>query len=87
VGLAFLTRDRIEELAKKLAEDAKLSEPEGRKLVDEFLRKGEDAKAAMDKIVASAVNSAFEKLDIPRRAELKALEERVKALEAKSGAA
>lgn len=84
VGVAFLTRDKIEEIAKKLAEEAKLSESEGKKLVDEFLKKSDDAKSSLDKMVSSAVSAAFEKLDIPRRSELKALEERVKALEAKS---
>lgn len=83
VGLAFLTRDKIEELGRKFAEEAKLPEGEGRKLVDELLKKGEDAKASLDRTVASAVGSALEKLDIPRRAEVKSLESRVLALEAR----
>ena len=83
VGLAFLTRDRIEETAKRLAEEAKLSESEGKKLVDEFLKRGEEAKASMERMVGSAVNSALDRVDIPRRSELKALEARVKALESR----
>jgi polyhydroxyalkanoate synthesis regulator phasin len=86
VGLAFLTRDKIEELGKRLAEEAKLSEPEGRKLVDEFLKKGEDARASLEKMVSGAVNAALERIDIPKRSDLKALEARVQALEAQSAA-
>lgn len=83
VGLAFLTRDKIEELGKKFAEEAKLSEVDGRKLVDEFLKKSEDAKAALERSVSAAVGTALEKLDIPRRAELKAMESRLQALESR----
>lgn len=83
VGLAFLTRDKIEEMGKRLAEEAKLSEGEGRKLVDEFLKKSEEAKAAFDKAVSGAVSAALERIDLPRRSEVKALEARVQALEAR----
>ena len=83
VGLAFVTRDKIEEMAKRLAEEAKLSEGEGKKLVDEFLKKSEDAKAALEKMVSATVGSALDRLDIPKRSELKALEARIAALEAR----
>jgi polyhydroxyalkanoate synthesis regulator phasin len=81
VGLAFLTRDKIEEMGKRMAEEAKLSESDGKKFIDEILKKSEDAKTAFEKAVQSGVSAALEKLDIPRRADLKALETRVKALE------
>jgi len=35
VGLAGLTKDKIEKLAKELAKKGKLSEKEGKKLVDD----------------------------------------------------
>ena len=83
VGLAFLTRDKVEELGKKLAEEAKLSEGEGKKLVDELLKKGEEARAAVDRTVSGAVAAALDRLDLPKRSDLKALEARVAALEAR----
>ena len=81
VGLAFLTRDKIEEMGKRMAEEAKLSEADGKKFIDEILKKSEDAKNALEKAVNAAVSAAMEKLDIPRNGDLKALEARVKALE------
>jgi len=83
IGLAFLTRDKIEEMAKRMAEDAKLSEGEGKKLFEEFLKKSEEARATVEKMVSGAVSTTLEKLDIPKRSDLKALEARVAALEAK----
>lgn len=82
VGLAFLTRDKVEELGRKLAEEARLSEGEGKKLVDELLKKGEEARAGLERIVSGAVGAALDRLDPPKKAELKALEARVAALEA-----
>ncbi|MDQ3002018.1 MAG: phasin family protein [Fibrobacterota bacterium] len=81
VGLAFLTRDKIEELGKRMVEEAKLNETDGKKFIDEILKKSEAAKATFDNTVNSAVCTALEKLAIPRNSELKALEARVKALE------
>jgi len=86
VGLAFLTREKIEELAGRIAEEAKLSEAEGKKFMDELLKKSEDAKAAFEKTVDSAVGAALEKIDVPRGADLKALEARVAALEIRNPA-
>lgn len=84
VGLAFFTRDKIEELAKRLAEDAKLSEAEAKKFLDELLKKSEDARNTFEKAVDSAVSKALEKLDVPRGADLKALEARIAALESRN---
>jgi polyhydroxyalkanoate synthesis regulator phasin len=87
VGLAFFTRDKLEELGKRVAEEAKLNEEDARKFIDEVIRKSEDAKAAFDKAVTSGVTAALERLDIPRRADLKALEERVRKLESRAAGA
>jgi polyhydroxyalkanoate synthesis regulator phasin len=84
VGLAFLTRDKIEELGKRMAEEAKLNEADGKRFIDEILKKSEDAKATFEKAVNSAVGTALGKLDIPRSSDLKALEARVKALESRA---
>jgi polyhydroxyalkanoate synthesis regulator phasin len=81
VGLAYLTRDKLEDAARRIAEEARLSEPEGRKLVEEMLRKAEDARASLEKTVSGAVSAAMERVDAARGSELKALEARVQALE------
>jgi polyhydroxyalkanoate synthesis regulator phasin len=82
VGMAFLTRDKIEEMAKKLAEEAKLGESEGRKFIDEMLRKSDEAKASLQRAVDNAVSKAMDSVDLARNRDLKALEARVRALEA-----
>jgi polyhydroxyalkanoate synthesis regulator phasin len=84
VGLAFFTRDKLEEMGKRMAEEAKLNEEDAKKFIDEVLKKSEDAKNAFEKAVNSGVSAALERLDIPRRGDFKALEDRVKALESRN---
>jgi len=85
VGMAFLTRDKIEEMANKLAEEAKLGESEGKKFIDEILKKSEEAKSSFQRAVDSGVAAALERMNVARDRDLKALEARVKALESRLG--
>ena len=49
IGLMAMTRTRIMEFGKKLAEDSKLSEDEGKKLVDDLLTQADDMKKYFEK--------------------------------------
>ncbi len=81
IGMAFLTKERIEEMASKLAEESKLSEAEGRKFVNEIINRSEEAKQGFEKTIQEAVDTAFRKLDLPRRSDVQRLEVRIEALE------
>lgn len=83
LGMISLTKDRVEEAVKKLAEESKLSEEEGRKLVDEILSQSEKEKAKIEKKIDDMIKVALEKLDIPRRKDLEALEKKISKLEKK----
>ena len=85
VGMAFLTREKIEEMAKKMAEEAKLGESEGKKFIDEILKKSEEAKTSLQRAVDAGVAAALERMNVARDRDLKALDARVKALEARLG--
>lgn len=85
VGMAFLTRDKIEDMAKKLADEAKLGETEGKKFIDEILKKSEEAKVSFQRAVDAGVAAALERMNVARDRDLKALEARVKALETRLG--
>lgn len=81
IGMAVMTRDKVEEIAKKIAADSNITEQEGRKFVDEVVKKSEDAKASLEKLVHENVDKVFTKLDIPTREQVKKLEERIRELE------
>ena len=83
VGLAYMTKEKAEEAAKKIVSEAKIAEGEGKKFVDEMIKKSEEARAGIEKAVNSGVQAALSKLDLPSKAEIKKLEDRIKALEGK----
>jgi len=72
-------------MAKKLAEEAKLGETEGKKFIDEILKKSEEAKSSLQRAVDAGASAALERMNVARDRDLKALEARVKALEARLG--
>ena len=85
VGLAALTAQKVEELAKELKEKGKLTEKEGRELADELLNKSEEARKDLQGQVEKVVEDVLGKLDIPSRADLKKLEEKINGLKRRGG--
>jgi polyhydroxyalkanoate synthesis regulator phasin len=81
VGLAAMTKDKVEELAKELAEKGKLSEKEGKKLVDDLLKKSEKAKKDLEKDIEKVVKNTIKKMNLVSAEELSDLRKRIKKLE------
>ena len=81
IGLAALTGEKIEELARDLAKAGNLSEREGRELVTELLKKSEQARKDLEKQVDQMVARGLKKLDIPTRQEVSRLERKIAKLE------
>ncbi len=81
VGLAVLTREKVEELGKRLASEAKMSEAEGKEFISELLKKSDETKEAIEKMVSHRVEATLKKLKIPTRTEISELESRISKLE------
>ncbi len=60
MGVASLTKEKIDEFSRELVEKGKLSEQEGEKFVLEMRKRAEESKEALknqtDKIVEAALN-------------------------------
>ena len=82
VGLAAMPKDKIKELAKELAEKEKLTEKEGKELVDDLLKKSEKAKKDLEGQVERVVKDTMKKMNLVSAEELSNLTKRVKKLEA-----
>jgi polyhydroxyalkanoate synthesis regulator phasin len=83
VGLAAMTRDRVEQYARELADNAKLSADKGQEFVKEVMGRAEKARSDMEARVQAAVNDALHKTDLATRDDLARLVARVDALEKK----
>lgn len=81
LGLAVITREKVEELGKKIASDAKMSEAEGREFVKELLKKSDETRSSIDKMIKEQLEATLKKLNLPTRAELTDLECRIRKLE------
>jgi polyhydroxyalkanoate synthesis regulator phasin len=60
VGLAAMTKDKVEELAKELAEKEKHTEKEGKELVDDLLKKSEKAKKDLEAEIEKVVRFLYQ---------------------------
>ncbi len=83
VGIAALSKEKVEEWAKKFTEEAKLAEDEGKKFVDDIIKQSEEAKKSVEEEVGRLTKSAIDKLGLCTRAELEALKKRIDELEKK----
>ncbi|QEH36216.1 Poly(hydroxyalcanoate) granule associated protein (phasin) [Aquisphaera giovannonii] len=80
VGLAVMTKDKVEELGKELASQAKLSENEGREFVDHLLKQSEAARDSLESRVNAAVQKAISALPLATKDEVAKLTARVEEL-------
>jgi polyhydroxyalkanoate synthesis regulator phasin len=81
VGLAGLTKDKVEKLAKELAKKGKLSEKEGKKLLDDLLKKAEKARKDLEGQMERVVKNTMKKMNLFTREDMLKLTKRIKKLE------
>ena len=81
IGIAALTKEKVEEVAKKIAKEGKLTEEEGKKLVKDMLKESEETRKDMENKIEELVKKGLEKLDIPSKEDLKRIEIRIRKLE------
>jgi polyhydroxyalkanoate synthesis regulator phasin len=80
VGLAVITKEKVEELGRELASQAKMSENEGKELIDNLLKQSEDARKDLEAKVSTAVQKAVSGLNLASRDEVAKLSAKVDEL-------
>lgn len=87
LGLAELTREKVEEISKELVKKGEISEKEGRDLAEEISRKAEAAKKNLEKRVDKLVKQALDRINVATKDDLAAVEKKlngkISALKAK----
>jgi len=82
VGLAAMTKDKIDEHVKELVEKGKLTEKEGREMADDMLKKSKQAKEDLEKQVEKLVQQTLGTLQIASKEDIEKLTARIEKLEA-----
>ena len=82
LGVASLTRDKIEQLGRELSDKGKMTEQEGEKFVEEMLKLAEESRASLQKQTEKVVESALAKMHLARAADMDELKQDSAALRA-----
>ncbi len=83
VGLAAMTKDKIDEHVKELVEKGKLTEKEGREIADDMLKKSKQAKEDLEKQVEKLVQQTLQTIQVASKKDVDELAARIEKLEAK----
>lgn len=81
VGLISLTKDRLQKTVDELIKEDKISEKEGKKMVDDFFKNTESKKKDLEGQLKSVIEKAVAKFKFANSSSLEELANRVKVLE------
>ena len=81
LGLAVVTKTKLEKVLEKLVEEGKLSREEAEKMGQELLESGEKQWDDFETKLKETVKGFLENMDLSKASDLKKLEKKVKALE------
>ncbi len=85
VGVVAATTERLQYAIDELVERGKISEEEGKKVVDDVVKNTETHKGQYESRFKQIVDMAYDKLNLPQHDAVSKLEKRVKSLEVKLG--
>jgi len=80
VGLAALTREKLEQSIDELIKKGEISEKEGKDALDDLVKKSKEARKELTDKVEKTVADTLKKLNIPTRKEYLKLAEKVEQL-------
>jgi polyhydroxyalkanoate synthesis regulator phasin len=81
LGLAVVTKTKLEKVLEKLVEEGKLSREEAEKMGQELLESGEKQWDDFETKLKETVKGFLENMDLSKASDLKKLEKKVKALD------
>ncbi len=74
IGLAAVSKDKLDEIIKDMIAKGSMTEQEGRKYVEEMTNYAEKAKGEFEKQVDNYVEKAIERMDLARKQDLEELQ-------------
>ncbi len=80
IGVASLTKEKIEEVSQEFIAKGELSEKEGEKFVAEMLVRAEESKESLKKQVEGVVESTLSKMKLVRAEDVEKLQTEIEGL-------
>ena len=81
IGMALLTKEKIEELGKDLVAKGAIPEQEGKDFINEALKKSQEAKESLKGQIEKITRDTLKKMNVVTEDELKDLKSRIAKLE------
>lgn len=86
LGVASLTKEKIEEIGRDFIDQGKLSQQEGEKLMEDLRVRVEESKEEIKKQIEERVEEVLKKMNLARSSEVDELKRQIKELQdAKAG--
>lgn len=82
VGFVTIATDKVQTTIKSLIDNGKISEEEGKKIVDDFMSDIDTKKGEVETRINGLMDKVVNSLDWAKRSEFSALKDRIKELEA-----
>jgi polyhydroxyalkanoate synthesis regulator phasin len=83
IGLALKTPQEIESMAKEMIKKSKMGEKEGKKFLDEVMKKYEQAKKDMEKKIRKGISEYMGDANIASKKEVNTLKKEINNLKKK----
>src|SRR5690554_5650966 len=81
IGIASKTTKFAEDVINELVDKGKLTEEEGKDLIDNFVREGEQQRHEFENEMNAYIEKALSTMDLPTREEYRQLDTRLSVLE------
>lgn len=83
VGYASIEKEKIEQFTKDLTEKGKLTEEEGKKMINELIQRSKEVKEDIEGKIENVSKEIYDTLHLATKEEIEVLKKRISELEAK----
>jgi polyhydroxyalkanoate synthesis regulator phasin len=80
IGMVLKTKDEVEEMARDFAKKAELSENEGKKFVNDFMKRYDESREKLEEKVEKTVKEVLGRSSLATKDELTEIKEEIKKL-------
>ncbi len=78
IGMVLKTKDEVEEMARDFAKKAELSENEGKKFINDFMKRYDESREKLEEKVEKTVKEVLARSSLATRDELEEIKEEIK---------
>ncbi len=83
LGLALRAKENVEEFAKRISREYKMSEEEGKRFLEDLVKESEETKSRLDEIIEKRLESYLDEAGVPKKSDIDKISKKLDDLEKK----